>query len=76
MYDGIEVSYAVDFRWDSVYIIDTWAVQCVNIQWDGSLLSQQGSVEYAYLNGDQPEVNQALLEVNHQDHHDLPVPVE
>uniref|UniRef100_A0A673ZUV7 Platelet endothelial cell adhesion molecule-like n=1 Tax=Salmo trutta TaxID=8032 RepID=A0A673ZUV7_SALTR len=35
-----------------------------------------GSVEYADLNGDQPEVNQALLEVNHQDHHDLPVPVE
>ena len=42
----------------------------------GSLLSQQGSVEYADLNGDQPEVNQALLEVNHQDHDDLPVPVE
>lgn len=30
-----------------------------------------GSVEYAYLNGDQPEVNQDMLEVNHQDHHDL-----
>ncbi|CAB1344927.1 unnamed protein product [Coregonus sp. 'balchen'] len=35
-----------------------------------------GSVEYADLNGDQPEVNQALLEVNHQDNNDLPVPVE
>uniref|UniRef100_A0A4W5P4R1 Ig-like domain-containing protein n=1 Tax=Hucho hucho TaxID=62062 RepID=A0A4W5P4R1_9TELE len=42
----------------------------------GDHYDSQGSVEYADLNGDQPEVNQALLQVNHQDHHDLPVPVE
>ncbi|KAL1006029.1 hypothetical protein UPYG_G00066970 [Umbra pygmaea] len=35
-----------------------------------------GSVEYADLNGDQPEVYCAPLEVNHHDLNDIPAPVE
>ncbi|KAM9491259.1 LOW QUALITY PROTEIN: platelet endothelial cell adhesion molecule [Salvelinus alpinus] len=37
----------------------------------GDHYNYQGSVEYAYLNGDQTGVNQDMLEVNHQEHHDL-----